>query len=88
MVKTLPSSAGGMGSIPGWGTMIPHATWSKNQNIKQKQYCNKFNKDFKKGPPQKKKKRLKKKKKTNWDVEMELQTPNLLLSMRSYRPIS
>ena len=27
--------------------------WSKNQNIKQKQYCNKFNKDFKKGPLQK-----------------------------------
>ena len=27
----------------------------KNQNIKQKQYCNKFNKDFKNGPHQKKK---------------------------------
>ena len=25
----------------------------KNQNIKQKQYCNKFNKDFKNGPHQK-----------------------------------
>ena len=24
--KTLPSCAGGAGSIPGWGTMIPHAT--------------------------------------------------------------
>ena len=24
--KTLPSDAGGAGSIPGWGTMIPHAT--------------------------------------------------------------
>ena len=25
----------------------------KTQNIKQKQYCNKFNKDFKNGPHQK-----------------------------------
>ena len=25
MVKNLLSSAGGMGSIPGWGTKIPHA---------------------------------------------------------------
>ena len=25
MVKTLPSSAGGVGSIPGWGDEIPHA---------------------------------------------------------------
>ena len=29
------------------------------QNIKQKQYCNKLNKDFKNGPHQKKKKLLK-----------------------------
>ena len=27
----------------------------KKQNIKQKQYCNKFTKDFKNSPPQKKK---------------------------------
>jgi len=33
----------------------------KNQNIKQKQYCNTFNKDFKNGPHQKKKSNLKKK---------------------------
>ena len=26
MFKTSPSSAGGMGSIPGWGTKIPHAS--------------------------------------------------------------
>ena len=32
----------------------------KNQNVKQKQYCNKFNKDFKNCPHQKKKKILKK----------------------------
>ena len=53
MVKTLPSNAGGMGSIPGWGAKIPHASRPKNQNIKQKRYCNKFNKDFKNGPHQK-----------------------------------
>ena len=27
---------------------VPHASWPKNQNIKQKQYCNKFSKGFKK----------------------------------------
>ena len=48
MVKTSPSNAEGAGSIPGWGAKIPHASWPKNQNIKQKQHCNKFNKDFKK----------------------------------------
>ena len=54
VVKTLPSNVGGTGSIPGRGTEIPHASWPKNQNIKQKQYCNKFNKDFKNGIHQKK----------------------------------
>ena len=42
----LPSSARGVDSIPGQGAMIPHASWSRNQNIKQKQYFNKFSKDF------------------------------------------
>ena len=37
MVKTLPSNAGGTGSIPGQGTKVPYALWLKNQNIKQKQ---------------------------------------------------
>ena len=32
---------------------IPHAPGPRNQNIKQKQYCNKFCKDFKNGPCQK-----------------------------------
>ena len=41
MVKMLPSNAGGTGSIPGWGSKIPHAWWPKRQNIKQKQYCKK-----------------------------------------------
>ena len=62
MVKTSPSNAGGTGSTPGRGAKIPQASQPKNQNIKQKQYCNRFNKDFKNGPHQKKKKILKKKK--------------------------
>ena len=33
-------------SIPGWGVKIPHVSRPKNKNIKQKRYCNKFNKDF------------------------------------------
>ena len=57
VVKTSPSNAGGAGSIPSQGAKIPHASGPKNQNIKQKQYCNKFNKDFKNGPYQKKKKK-------------------------------
>ena len=59
MVKTLPSNAGGVGSIPGQGPKIPQASQLKKQNVKQKQ-CNKFNKDFKNGPY---KKILKEKKK-------------------------
>ena len=35
---------------------IPYASWPRNQNIKQKEYHNKFNKNFKNGlhrpPPQ------------------------------------
>ena len=53
MVKTSPSNAEGVGSIPGQGARIPHALGPKNGNIKQKQYCNKFNKGFKNGPHQK-----------------------------------
>ena len=57
VVKTSPSNAGGAGSIPGWGAKIPHVSGPKKpkQNIKQKQYCNQFNKDFKNGPHQKNK---------------------------------
>jgi len=51
MVKTLPSSAVGKGSIPSQRTKIPYALPPKIQNINQKQYCNKFNKDFKKKYP-------------------------------------
>ena len=51
-VKALPSKAGGTGLIPTQGAKIPHASWpkTKKKNIKEKQYCNKFNKDFKNGP--------------------------------------
>ena len=35
---------------------MPHASWPKKQNIKQKLCCNKFNKDFKNDPHPKKKK--------------------------------
>ena len=38
-----------MGLIPGWGTKISHDLWPKNENINQKQYCNKLSKDFKNG---------------------------------------
>ena len=54
MVKTSPSKASRVVLIPGWGVKIPHASGAKYQNIKQKQYCNKFNKDFKNGPNKKK----------------------------------
>ena len=46
VVKTSPSNAGGVGLIPGQGAKISHASRPENQNIKQKQYCNKFNKGF------------------------------------------
>ena len=46
VVKISPSNAMGVGSIPGQGAKIPHVSRPKTQNIKQKQYCNKFNKDF------------------------------------------
>ena len=46
VVKTSPSNAWGVGSVPGGVDNIPHASGSANQNIKQKQYCNKLNKGF------------------------------------------
>ena len=49
----------GVGSIPGQRAKIPHTLWTKikNQNIKYKQYYNKFQKDFKNGSPSKKEKK-------------------------------
>ena len=49
VVKTSSSKAGGAGSIPGQRAKILHASWPKKQNTEQKQYCNKFNKNFKMG---------------------------------------
>ena len=37
MVKTSSSNVGGVGSIPGWGTKISHASRPKKK-VKQKQY--------------------------------------------------
>ena len=54
VVKTLPSSARDVGSVPGQEAKIPHDLWPKNQNIWQRQYCNEFNKNFKNGPHKKK----------------------------------
>ena len=50
MVKTLPSNVRGASLISGQEARIPHNLWPKNQNIKQKQYCSKFNKHFKNSP--------------------------------------
>ena len=54
MVKTLPSNAGGAGLVLGQGVKIPHSWWPKNQHIKEKQYCNKFNTGLKKWSTSKK----------------------------------
>ena len=40
-------NAGDEDSIPDWEAKILHAPGPKNWNIKQKQYCDKFNKDIK-----------------------------------------
>ena len=46
MAKTSSSNTGGAGLIPGWEAKIPHASWQKDQKIKQHQYCNKISKEF------------------------------------------
>ena len=51
VVKISPSHAGGTGLIT-QEAKIPQTSQLKNQNIKHKQYCKKFNKDFKSGPYQ------------------------------------
>ena len=59
VANTLPSDAGVVGSILGWGTKTqrPHMPRSQKQkqNVKQKQYCNKINKGLKKWSTLKKK---------------------------------
>ena len=63
VVRTSHSNERGEDSIPGQRTKILHASWPKTQNIKQKQYCNKFNKDFYRWSTPKVFKKEKKKKK-------------------------
>ena len=70
----MPSNAGGVGSIPGQGTKIPHASRPRKQNIKQKQHCNKFNKDLLKNDPHQK--TVKKKKKNVAPVHIHLISVN------------
>ena len=55
MVKAWPSNVGGAGLIPDWGPKVPCASGAEKP--KYKKYCDKFNKEFKNGPPQKKKKK-------------------------------
>ena len=59
VVKSSSSTVVNMGSIPGREAKITHDSWPKHQDMKKKQCCNKFNKDFKNGPHRKS---LKKKK--------------------------
>ena len=47
MIKTLLFNAEGAGLILDQGAKIPHALRPKNQDLKQKQYCSKFNKTLK-----------------------------------------
>ena len=47
MVKTLPSTARGVVLILGQAARIPHASWSKKQNMEVRQCYNRFNKDLK-----------------------------------------
>ena len=53
MVKTSPSSAGVAGGSLVSKLRSHMPCGQKSQNIKQKQHCNKFNKDLKNGPHQK-----------------------------------
>ena len=57
VIKTLPSNAGNSGSKLDHGAKIPHASWSKNQNIKQKNIVTKLIKTSKKMVHIKKKKK-------------------------------
>ena len=59
VIKTLPSNAGKSGSKLDQGAKIPHASWSKNQNIKQKNIVTKPIKTSKNMVHIKKKKNLK-----------------------------
>ena len=83
MVKNPPSNAGDAGSSPGQGPKIPHPSWPKNQSIKQKQYCNKFNKDFKNGPHQKNLKKTNNKNQMNYSKKCQVGSDQLSFLYRS-----
>ena len=53
VVKTSPSNAGSVGSILARRLRSHMPCGQTTKNIIQKQYCNKFNKDFKNGPHKK-----------------------------------
>ena len=78
MVKTSPSNTEGEGSIPG-GELRSHLVHGQKNKTKQKQYCNKFNEDFKNCPLKKKKKDLKKKREREIH-SISFQTKELLFS--------
>ena len=50
VVQISLSNTEGAGSIPGQGAKIPYVWGSKNQSIKQKQYCKNSGKTFKMVP--------------------------------------
>ena len=66
VVKTSPSNSGAEGSIPVRNLRSHMPGAKKLKNVKQKQSCNRFNKDFKNGPHQKKSKKKKKKRNDNF----------------------
>ena len=58
-----------------WVQSLAGQLRSHMQNIKQKQYCNKFSKGFESGPHQKKKKKKILKKNQEWHLSITLQKP-------------
>lgn len=65
-VVNTPHSSVRERNVPGWGAKTPHTSWPKSKNMKQKQYWNKFNKDYKNGPHQKSLKEM------HMDLELEI----------------
>ena len=72
-----PSNAAGAGVIPGQGAKILHVSRPKDQNIKQKLCCGKFNKDFADGPHWKKKSLKKNQKALSHLPVLGIEFPNL-----------
>ena len=81
-VKTPPSSAGAAGWTPDLGVKIRHASPPRNRNMKQKRYCNKFNKDFKKWCTLKNNK----KKKLRYRLHNEFDPGVLMISSFGFSP--